>query len=440
MSSPLAIAVVTAVLKDLLNNGLIDNDTAAIGSVTVSALPPDRIATGEAEGNRLNLFLYQVTPNLGWRNQDLPSHGAGGERRSNPPLALDLHYLVTAYGKDDLAAEILLGYAMDILHETRVLHRGAIRRALSPANPINVNLIPADTQGRVASDLADQIEQVKIAPHFLASDELARFWSAMQSRYRVSMAYQVSTVLIQSRLPTAAALPVLRRGNEDRGINDRPNLQQPAANWPVLHSLTVLDPVGKIRSAAELGDGLVLQGSLLTGDHVTAEFRHSLLADPLERAADATSSAGQVSVQIPAGATAAARWPAGNYSIVLRLERTGKATRWTNALNVVLVPRLRKVEVEGPSHAPDLKILLQPEIWPGQRVELLVGGEPLTVPPIVAKTEELSIPLAGITPADEPLPVRLRVDGAESLLIRDPAAQPPTFDPLQSVTLAGGHP
>ncbi|HEV7310307.1 DUF4255 domain-containing protein [Ensifer sp.] len=439
MSSPLAIAVVTAVLKDLLNNGLIDNDTAAIGSVTVSALPPDRIATGEAEGNRLNLFLYQVTPNLGWRNQDLPSHGPGGERRSNPPLALDLHYLVTAYGQDDLAAEILLGYAMDILHQTRVLHRGAIRRALSPANPINVNLIPADTQGRVAADLADQIEQVKIAPHFLQSDELARFWSAMQSRYRVSMAYQVSTVLIQSRLPAAAALPVLRRGEEDRGINGQPGLDQPAANWPALNAVTVLDAADHRRVAAELGDRLVFEGSLLSGDQITAEFRHPKLSDPLERAGDA-SVPGQVSVQLPTGAAASLLWPAGNYAVVLRLERAGKATRWTNALNILLVPRLSKVELQGPPQAPVLKIQLQPAIWPGQRVELLVGGEPLAVPKINAKTEDLSIPLTGITAADELLPVRLRVDGAESLLVRDPTAQPPVFDPLQSVSLPGGHP
>ena len=44
MSTALAIASVTAVLKDLLNNGVIDHDLAAhVGEVVVSALPPDRI-------------------------------------------------------------------------------------------------------------------------------------------------------------------------------------------------------------------------------------------------------------------------------------------------------------------------------------------------------------------------------------------------------------
>src|SRR4029450_8270342 len=113
MSNALAIAAVTAVLKDLLNNGVIDHQlSGVVGEVTVSALPPDRVLVeGQAETSRLNLFLYQVTPNAGWRNQALPSHDPSGIRVTNPPLALDLHYLITAYGANELHAEILLGYA-----------------------------------------------------------------------------------------------------------------------------------------------------------------------------------------------------------------------------------------------------------------------------------------------------------------------------------------
>ena len=72
MSSGLAIAAVTAVLKDLLNNGLIDHDlTPSVGDVTVTALPPDRVSTAADEKSQLNLFLYQVTPNPDLRNADL---------------------------------------------------------------------------------------------------------------------------------------------------------------------------------------------------------------------------------------------------------------------------------------------------------------------------------------------------------------------------------
>ena len=104
MSSALAIASVTAVLRDLLNNGLIDHDVSAtLGNVTVSSLSPDRIdMTSQNQTSRLNLFLYQVTPNASWRNVGLPSRNGNGERISNPPLALNLHYLLTAYGALEL--------------------------------------------------------------------------------------------------------------------------------------------------------------------------------------------------------------------------------------------------------------------------------------------------------------------------------------------------
>ena len=95
MSNALAIASVTRVLQDLLNNGLVDHDvTGAIGgNVTVTALPPDRILgqPGTPENSQLNLFLHQVTPNLGWRAADLPTRDANGALVNNPLLALDLH-------------------------------------------------------------------------------------------------------------------------------------------------------------------------------------------------------------------------------------------------------------------------------------------------------------------------------------------------------------
>ena len=137
MSSALAIAGVTAVLQDLLNDGLINHNVSGVlgSTVTVRALPPDRLEPANGtESTQLNLFLHRVTPNSGWRNQGLPSRdGSGQNRLTNPPLALDLHYLLSAYGSEDLQAEILLGYAMQLLHETPVLDRKAIATALNPS-------------------------------------------------------------------------------------------------------------------------------------------------------------------------------------------------------------------------------------------------------------------------------------------------------------------
>src|SRR5262249_43812568 len=74
MSSPLAIGAVSAVLRNLLDNGLVEAGAAMGTTVKVTAVAPDTINLDrEDEPPRLNLFLYQVTPNQGWCNTALPS-------------------------------------------------------------------------------------------------------------------------------------------------------------------------------------------------------------------------------------------------------------------------------------------------------------------------------------------------------------------------------
>ncbi len=436
MSSPLAIAAVTAILKDLLNEGLINNDLSPVGSFTVSALPPDRITTGETEENRLNLFLYQVTPNIGWRNALLPSRDAQGARLTNAPLALDLHYLLTAYGSVDLNAEILLGFAMDLINETPVLTRDMVRRALTPQNPVAVALIPADPQGRTAIDLADQIEALKIVPRFLSADELSKLWTAMQARYRPTVAYQVTTVIIQGARPTRSALPVLSRGQSDRGVATQPSTAAPLPSWPTLIALSIASAGAGRRAAAEMGDTLLLQGVLLEGDAVTAEFRHRLLANPLEIVAAPGPDAGNLRLDLPGAADAAAPdWPAGAYGVALRIARAGKPIRRTNELPLTLAPRLTAPPtLAAAGGQTTLTLAVAPPVWPEQRVDVLVGSDPYQAT-VAAKTQSVVVPTPGLTPSDAPVPVRLRVDGAENNLVRDRSLQPPQFDPQQSVAV-----
>ncbi len=232
MSNALAIAAVTAVLKDLLNNGLIAHDLAAtVGVVKVTSKPPDLIATSPSEGAQLNLFLYRVTENQGWRNAGLPSRDDRGDRLTNPPLALDLHYLLMAYGGGDFQPEILLGYAMQLLHETPVLSRDAIRTALAPVSPVTGGGLPPEYQALSAADLADQIELIKVTPESLDVEGLSKLWTAFQAKFRVTAAYQASVVLIQSRQSTRSALPVRRRLAYARPFS-QPVIEQVASDAP----------------------------------------------------------------------------------------------------------------------------------------------------------------------------------------------------------------
>jgi len=214
MSSALAIAAVTAVIKDLLNNGVIANDLAVVAGnpVRVTSKAPDLLKTGADEEAGLNLFLYQTTQNTTIRNNALPAFNPRGERVMNAPLALDLHYLLTAYGRDEYQSEILMGYAMQLLHETPVLSRSAIRDSLSaiPSLQVSGSILPPAFQALAAADLADQFELVKIVPEMLSIEDLSKLWSAFQANhFRLTAAYTASVVLIQSQKSTRASLPVL---------------------------------------------------------------------------------------------------------------------------------------------------------------------------------------------------------------------------------------
>ena len=268
MSNALAIAGVSAVLKDLLDSGLIDHQvTDALGAgVLVSSLAPDVIPiNGDGAVPRLNLFLHQVTPNAAWRNVDLPSCDASGRRVSNPPLALDLHYLLTAYGIAELQAEVLLGYGLQLLHENPVLSRAAIRAALNPS-PTSGALLPSVYQALRSADLAEQVELLKITPTAMNAEEMSRLWSALTAHYRPTAAFQVSVVLIEPQAPAISPLPVLTRGRRipglerDEGVIVTPGLVPP---YPALES--VLAAAHTTPSTLQLGEVLTVRGHHLAG-------------------------------------------------------------------------------------------------------------------------------------------------------------------------------
>ncbi len=203
MSSALAIATVTAVLKNMLENTLVQQSAAInMGDVTIAALPPDRVPTGTEERTQLNLHLYRLTPNTGWQRSDTSSSAKG--QRDHLPLALNLHYLLSAHGEGDFQAEVLLGYAMQCLYETPVLTREAMRAALASIS--SSDGAGAALRAASVSILADQLEQIDIRPEFLSMEEMSKLWSSLQTRARLSVTYQVSAVLIDQRRASMAAL------------------------------------------------------------------------------------------------------------------------------------------------------------------------------------------------------------------------------------------
>ncbi|SIT01954.1 Protein of unknown function [Roseivivax lentus] len=220
MANALAIAGVTAVLRDLLNEGLINNNVDQIGQFTVSSRPVDALEPEDDADqiNRLNIYMWNATRNPAWSNERLPARSADGARIDGPFLALDLHYVLTATGADELSSEILLGYGMQLLHETPVLTREAIREALGGTAPVDADILPPARRFLAATDLADQFEQIRITPASLDPDPqrrvevLSNIWSSFSSALRASAFYQVNCVLIENRTPVRSSLPVLSIG------------------------------------------------------------------------------------------------------------------------------------------------------------------------------------------------------------------------------------
>jgi hypothetical protein len=181
MSNTLAIAIVTATLRNLLMGV-----TAAIPDTTVTTKPPHKARSGDTLSNQLNLFLYQTVPNAAWRQASRTASAAKADNRPSP-LALTLYYFLTAYGRDDddINAHHLLGEAMGILHAHELLTRAELQAALPGSD------------GR-----EQQEERIRITPQNLSSEELTRLWGLFQTPYTVSVAYQVSVVLLEYSPPT----------------------------------------------------------------------------------------------------------------------------------------------------------------------------------------------------------------------------------------------
>ena len=274
-----------------------------------------------------------MTPNRAWSNVDLPSRSAvSGERLTNAPLALDLHYMLTAYGKADFQAEILLGYAMHLLHERPVLDRAAIRRALNPS-PLDVSMLPPVFQALTASDLADQVELIKITQEALSIDDLTTLWTAIQTNYRPSSAYQVSVVLIEGTRPAVSPLPVLSRGkrdpvtHRDRGVVVNPDLLPPL---PTLFTAETEFP----QTGARLDDEVTLSGVRLAGIGHQVRLMHRLFTAPFVLAPTAVDATGaSVTIRLPNDLAAQSALASGQLSASVRFTPTGESDpRETNAI------------------------------------------------------------------------------------------------------------
>ena len=248
MSDARSIEAVTETMRSIVDVGV---KRVSAGARAIAA-PPHEVAASQEE--RINVFLYRTQMDCSLRNTDPPTTTPGEVGR--PALPLVLHYLLTPYAPDgnDLVAHRLLGGALQALHS----HERLTRRDLADLAPF--------------SDVSRQFEQVRISWQPLDDKDMYSLWSVFQAPYRLSAAFEVRVVQIDSRVRGAAPLPVLRRGSDGAGASV-------AADVDIAELTAVVPVLGQ--PAAQTGEKVVAAGRGLDADAVVVILAHPALAAPL---------------------------------------------------------------------------------------------------------------------------------------------------------------
>ncbi|WP_411137499.1 DUF4255 domain-containing protein [Streptomyces sp. C10] len=191
MSNALAVATVTQALALLIEHHLHPEIDMAVSVETRK--PPSDPPTEPT----ITVFLYQVSHNPSMRNSDLVTRASDGTLLKRPAAALDLHFLISAYGEEtELVGQRLIGSVVRTLHEIPVLPQELIEEA-------------ARRPYLAGSDLAESPQKVRFTPLQLDVDETSKLWGMLHhTPYALSVVYQASLVLLDGHQKPVPAKPV----------------------------------------------------------------------------------------------------------------------------------------------------------------------------------------------------------------------------------------
>ncbi len=252
MSDFQAIGGVSATLQTLLKDRM--ELPFGVNEPLVTIIPPHPELENwrTAETPRVNLFLYRVTENNYLKNQEIPGEGHPGSY-GQPPLSLDLHYLLTGYGTtgggshfvSEIQSHYLLGSAMRVLHDYPII---TDQMRTTSGQPI---LHPS---------LRGEFEKLKLCLEPISLEDISKVWTALTLPYRLSAAYNVSLVQIRNEQPRN--FPRLVGEPPSSG----PRIYVTQLRSPRIRELRVRrpgDPMTLDRPFpyVRLGDTLIIQGS-----------------------------------------------------------------------------------------------------------------------------------------------------------------------------------
>lgn len=141
----------------------------------------------------ISLYLYRVSVNLSRRN--LPPTVTPEGRRMRPPIPLDLHYLLSAWGQSYDTQHRLIGWAIREIENTPVIPAGV----LNSTGP--------------ESDVFRPEETVEIICDPLPLPDMINLWETLKpkSNRPLSVNYVARMVAIESRVEMHEYAPVQAR-------------------------------------------------------------------------------------------------------------------------------------------------------------------------------------------------------------------------------------
>lgn len=378
MSNFLAIATVTEALKQMLD--------ATVGR-DVPGANATAVRPSESGDKGVNIYLYQVSPNSSWRNEDLPTRRDDSTMAQRPRAALDLHYLLTFYGEEaHLEPQRLLGSVAATLHAQPVLTRQRIRDAISNAETGFLN----------GSDLAEEVELVKFTSIPLSLEELYNLWSGFfQTSYSLSVAYQASVVFVEGTEIPKRALPVLER-----------NLYVATFRQPLIEDVTSQDGSNQ---PIVFGSKLVIRGKHLRGD-VTCVLIGGAEAEPEK--VDET----KVVLKLPDSIRAGVQSLQVVQKMMMGTPPEPHRGIESNVFAFVLRPTITSIDdsTKVASVTPAIGKMQRVVILLNELSDSLPAAYSFVLPSRDADTSEIPIPVSGVEAGT--YLVRIQVDGAESLL------------------------
>lgn len=175
MSQSAAIAAVSLALRSRFEGAFRVHaaQDRFLADAMVTTMPVDRARSVHHRG-QLNITLATVVESGSMRN----SVGLGSRGGAASGQAVDLLYLITAYGPedDDIGAQRVMGAALRAINEQPVL-----------PTLVLADLVPGST---------GVLEHLRVTQAPLTREQVVAWWLAFHTPYRLSAALQVSGVAL----------------------------------------------------------------------------------------------------------------------------------------------------------------------------------------------------------------------------------------------------